>query len=149
MSCIVFTNTTCTATRSLRSIKSFLQPLHLMHGLKSNVTNSSCSFLTFGNTVIGISSCMVCLPRHNNWHSLPLHIHLHPAFNFAPYCNVTTIRGCVGSVLNSLFGNLLNEVKFRSALNFLLLATPAMKDKFLCGYMRKWEIEKAVLYTPT
>jgi hypothetical protein len=44
ISWIYFRNTTLTAERSLGSNKSFLQSLHRFHGLKSNVTNSSCSF---------------------------------------------------------------------------------------------------------
>jgi hypothetical protein len=44
--------------------------------LKSSVTNSSSSFWTFGNTDTDISSCFVCPPHLNNWHLLPLYIHL-------------------------------------------------------------------------
>jgi hypothetical protein len=78
------------ATRSPCSIKSFLQSLQLLHCLKSDPTNSSCSFMTFGNTVNGISSCFVCPPRLNNWHSLPLQVYLKPTFLAAPcYSNVT------------------------------------------------------------
>jgi len=58
------------------SIKSFLQSLHLLHGLKFSITDSSSSFLTYGYTVTGISSSFVCLLHLNDWHSLPLHIHL-------------------------------------------------------------------------
>jgi len=62
------------------SIKGSLQTQHLLHGLQSSVTDSSCSFLTFGNIVTSISSCFACPLCLNNWHSLPPNIHLQPAF---------------------------------------------------------------------
>jgi hypothetical protein len=61
-----FRSTALATTTSLRSIKSFVQTLHLMHGPQCTITNSSCSLLTFGNIVTSISSCSVCPPRLNN-----------------------------------------------------------------------------------
>jgi len=70
-------DTTLAATSSLHTLKSFLQSLHIFHGFKT-VTNRSC-LLTVSNTATSISSCFVCLPCLNNWHSLPFSILLlHP-----------------------------------------------------------------------
>jgi len=84
ISCTAFRNTSLAATRLLRSIITFLQSVHLSHGLKSIVTNSNCSFLTFWNTITGLSSYFVCPPCLKNWHSLPLYIHWQSTFPIAP-----------------------------------------------------------------
>jgi hypothetical protein len=74
-----FINTTPAAATWLPSIKIFPHSLHILLHLKINVPSSSCSFLIFGNTVTGISSCFVRSPCLNNCHSLPLHTHFQPA----------------------------------------------------------------------
>jgi hypothetical protein len=136
ISCIALIYTSLAATRSHRSVKSFLHLLHLLHGLKPNVTNSSCSLVTFGITVTGISSCSVCSPRLNSWHSLQLYVH--------------TFVSCLFSLRPAVVLNITllcwAGVKFsptkcgRCTLNFLPLA---VMDEFLSGYERT-EIMKLV-----
>jgi hypothetical protein len=100
ISCIAFRSTILAATRSLHSNKRSFQTLNLFLDLQSIVTYSSCSFLTFGSTVTGISSCFVCPPRLNSWHSLPLHKRLQPSIFTASYCSIVAICCYVVSVLN-------------------------------------------------
>jgi len=88
--CIGLRNTNLAATRSFYSVKRFLQSLHLLHGLKSNVTNSTCSFLTFGNIVTGISSWLFLSAA---FQQLTLNIHMRP--NIALLIRYETIFGNV------------------------------------------------------
>jgi len=67
--CIAFRNTTLAATGLLLSIKSFVPSLHLLHGLKSNITTR------------------LHLPAGPQQHSLSLHIHLQPYYSTEYCCN--------------------------------------------------------------
>jgi len=63
MSCISFKILASAVIRSLHSIKSFLQILHLIHGLKSSVADSNSSFLTLATLSpkfqVDLSACRI------------------------------------------------------------------------------------------
>jgi hypothetical protein len=113
----------------------FLQSLHILHDLKSSFTTCNFSFLTYGNIVTSISSCFASLPHLNNWHSLPLHIHCNLPISLCPTVLLqyaVVLVQCYILIYKSSFGNLLNVVnviKFRCTLNFLVLTTPTVMDK--------------------
>jgi len=74
--------------------------------------SSPCIFCVFAShiNIVSIHTvcvCVLCLPciSLNNWHSLPLHIHLEPAFFTVPYYCIVAICCYVGSVLNSFIQN--------------------------------------------
>jgi hypothetical protein len=135
-SCIAFRNTTLELQNRSVKFKSFLQALHLLRGLKSNVTSSSCSFLAFGNTVTRISnySARCVSPIGSLCHYTCI---CNPPF----LVTLTVVLSQYTAVLvrwwilghKTIFGKLLNVGKFTCTLNFLLLAM----DVFLSGYKRK------------
>jgi hypothetical protein len=98
ISCIAFRSTTLAATRSLRSIKSFLHSAVIVGLTRFEVQRHkiSCSFSRSGSIVTAVSSSFVCPPRLNN--SLTLQIYLQPAFFAAPYHNIVAVRCSVDSV---------------------------------------------------
>jgi hypothetical protein len=99
--CTAFSDTTLAATRLLHSIKSFLQLLHLLHGLKSNITNSSCLFSKFGNMITSISS----LPTKSQQMKCHCMYICNLPFPDASCYNTVAICFCVGLMLNSCIQN--------------------------------------------
>jgi len=118
-------------------IKSFIQSLPLFYSLKSNITDSSCSFLTFCNIPTGILSCFVHPLYLNSWHSLSLHIHLQPTICIVPYYNVSIIEIHWFSVKfwhskpSLVILNVVNVKKF------ITTGNPCNMAKLLSGYKRK------------
>jgi hypothetical protein len=139
ISCISFRNITPIAIRSILSIKSFFfQPLLLLHHLKSNVTDSSCSVWHLEET--WSPAFRVAMSAHR---LSTIDILYHCTYNCnppsaAPYYSTVALWCCVGSVIcshdNINFDNLLNVgnvIKFRSTLNLLLLVNLTVTDQFL------------------
>jgi len=64
--------------------------------------------------------------------------HVFATFPFmTPFHCIVAVHYYVDLVLNFIFDNLLNVIKFRCTLNLLLLAILAVMDTFLSDYKRK------------